>query len=689
MNNLIRKIKGVLLLILICLLTLSLFSCGEEKNKEIIITGESTVYVGEKITLKAEMKNVEGEIVWESSDAGIATVSSGEVTGIRKGTVTISAKVDEIKGEIEIEVMEKVKEDVTLFCGTNIINDEIIVHKKVELALVERESGYIDTNYDPYDYNEVNVYAIFTSPDKSTEIKTPAFWYRDYTIVLDTNIISQREKEGEPNGTELVKFNGEPEYRIRFMPNMGGTWTYKVYSKLQGCAAKVELSGELVVNDSDDLYRGLIQVDKSNNRTLMYQDGTTYVPVGENIAWWANRGRKTYDYYVWFSNANKNDMNFARLWLAPWSVGLHWGKTLDDYSDYFSRTARIDRILEYAEQFDIYIMLALLNHGQFSTTADSTWKENPYNVANGGFLAKPEHFFTNREAKERYKNELLYLIGRYGYSDHILSWELFNEVDWTDNADINVMNIRNWHEEMGNFIKENDSYGHMVSTSYKTEQGASFYLDVIDFASPHSYGYGGKNINTTLPNAIDKLYSQYKKPIFYAEIGIDWQNGQNNYRLDPKGISLRQNSWAGMLGGGVGGAMNWWWDSYVHPYDLYYQFKGAGTFGKLMDLTGSDYTQLRTLAGVKLDSRVGLVGYKFNDRIYGYVFDKDWTYFNETDKLSNVLIEIPFNDGNYKLAFYNATTGVKLSDNDITVTNGVVKIDLPDFTNDVAFIIEK
>ena len=53
------------------------------------------------------------------------------------------------------------------------------------------------------------------------------------------------------------------------------------------------------------------------------------------------------------------------------------------------------------------------------------------------------------------------------------------------------------------------------------------------------------------------------------------------------------------------------------------------------------------------------------------------------------MIEIPFNDGNYKLAFYNATTGVKLSDNDITVTNGVVKIDLPDFTNDVAFIIEK
>ena len=675
-------------MILIFLVTLSLFSCGKNQ-KEIVITGESTVYVGEKITLSATTKNTTSEVTWESSDEGIATVSSGEVTGVRVGSVKITAKVDDIKDEIEIEVMEKVREDVTLFCGTNIINDEIIVHKKVELALAEREANYISTNFDPYDYNEINVYAEFTSPDHATIIKTPAFWYRDYVITLDTNIISQKEKEGEPNGTELVRFNGEPEYRVRFMPNMAGTWTYKIYSKLQGCAAKVELSGEIVVANSDANYKGLIQVDKSNNRTFMYQDGTTYVPVGENIAWWVNKGRKTYDYYVWFSNANQNDMNFARLWLAPWTVGFHWGKSLDDYSEYFTRAARIDRILEYAEQFDIYVMIALLNHGQFSTVADSTWKENPYNVANGGMLSKPEHFFTNREAKERYKNELLYIIGRYGYSDHIMSWELFNEVDWTDNADINVINIRNWHEEMGNFIRENDSYGHMISTSYKTEQGASFYLDVIDFASPHSYGYGGKNINTTLPTVLDKLYSQYNKPIFHAEIGIDWQNGQNKDRLDPNGISLRQNSWAGMMGGGAGGAMNWWWDSYVHPYDLYYQFKGAGTFSKLMDLTGSDYTQLRTLPSVKLDDRVGLLGYRFNDRIYGYVFDKEWTYYNATEKLSDVSIEIPFTDGEYKLEIYNATTGVKIRENTITVESGVVKIDLPDFTSDVAFIIEK
>ena len=374
--------------------------------------------------------------------------------------------------------------------------------------------------------------------------------------------------------------------------------------------------------------------------------------------------------------------------MAPWGFCLHWGKSMYDLSDRLNYAARLDKVLEYANDYDMYIMLTLLNHGQFSTGADPTWNQNPYNVANGGILSSPEAFFTNIQAKNVYKNELLYIIGRYGYSDNIMCWELFNEVDWTDNADLNAVNIKMWHKEMAEFVKNNDSYGHMVSTSYKTEQGSSFNLDVIDFACPHSYGYAGKNICDTLPTVLDKLYRQYNKPILHAEIGIDWQNGYNNYKLDPKGINLRQNSWAGMMGGGAGGAMNWWWDSYVHPYNLYYQFAGAGAYAKLMDLTGSDYTQLRTLSGVEKTSGVGLLGYRFNNRIYGYLYDVNWSYFNETGELSNVSVKIPFTDGTYTLTFYNATTGVAFSTSEITVTGGAAQISVPKFTSDVAFIIK-
>ena len=143
------------------------------------------------------------------------------------------------------------------------------------------------------------------------------------------------------------------------------------------------------------------------------------------------------------------------------------------------------------------------------------------------------------------------------------------------------------------------------------------------------------------------------------------------------------------MGGGAGSAMVWWWDSYVHPYDLYYQFAGAGAYAKLMDLRGSDYAQLRTLDGVSTSNSVGLIGYRFDNRIYGYVYNKDWKYNNPTGELAGVSVSIPFNDGNYSLSIYDAITGNCISTKEITVTGGKVAISLPTFTSDIAFIVKK
>ena len=690
MNKVIKRIGFFFIVILsiICLIACKEDLPNEETKVSISISGPNTCLVGESITLNASIEGTDEEPVWSVSDALIASIDNGILTGLKEGTVTIMVTVGEEKSEYEVLVKEKVVERESLFCGINLITETATVHKKVEFALVERTPGYIKANYNPFDYKTLNVYAVFSSPNHDKNIVAIGFWYRDYVIVLDTNMATGKVKEGEPDGLEMVNFTGDYEYRLRFQPSVSGKWTYKIYVEYDGYDITEELDGEIDVTNSDEEYKGLIKVDKSNNRTFMYEDGSTFMPIGENMGWWADNSRKTYDYYVWFSNANKNNMNIARIWMAPWGFCLHWGKSMYDLSDRLNYAARLDKVLEYADTFDIYIMLTLLNHGQFSTGADPTWNKNPYNKENGGILESPEAFFTSKAAKDNYKNELLYIIGRYGYSDNIMCWELFNEVDWTDNADLNSVNIKLWHKEMAEFVKANDSYGHMVSTSYKTEYGLAFTLDVIDFTCPHSYGYAGKNICDTLPSVLDKLYNQYKKPILHAEIGIDWQNGYNNYKLDPKGINLRQNSWAGMMGGGAGGAMNWWWDSYVHPYDLYYQFAGAGAYAKLMDLTGSDYTQLRTLSGVEKSNGVGLLGYRFDNRIYGYLYDVNWIYYNVMSELSGVNVKIPFTDGTYTITFYNATTGIAFNEQEIVATNGFITISGISFNSDIAFIIK-
>ena len=685
----VGRIKKLLFLVIACIFALVLVGCevDEPESKIIIsISGASNVYVGETITLSAKVDGSEEVPLWSSSDPTIATVEDGVVSGIAKGTVTIYIKVEDTTQEYEINVKERMINRTSLFCGVSEITTTPTVHEKVELCLEERNPGFIKDHYNPFDYNAIDVYGEFVSPSGKSMV-VDAFWYRDYVISLDTFINTGNAVEGEPNGLEITKLTGDPEYRIRFRPDEAGEWNYKIYVAVADGVYE-ELNGKITVADSDKEYKGQIQVDKTNNRVFQYEDGSTFMPIGENIGWWTNNSRKIYDYYVWFLNSHNNNMNIARIWMATWGFCLHWGKSIYDLSDRLAFAGRLDRTIEYAEQFDIYVMLTLINHGQFSSQTNAEWASNPYNVKNGGILDKPEKFFTDFQAKTVYKNELKYILARYGYSDKIMCWELFNEVDWTDNAEIYAVNIKNWHKEMATFIRQNDPYNHMISTSYKTEQGLAFSLDEIDYVCPHNYGYANKNICEALPSVQDRLYNQYKKPVLYAEIGIDWENGQNNYRLDPKGISLKQASWAGMMGGGAGGAMNWWWDSYVHPYNLYHQFAGAGAYAKLLNLSGADYTQLRTLNGVTKPDSVGLIGYRFDNRIYGYVYDKAWKYNNATGELNGINVSIPFTDGNYKLTIYNTDTGYQLLEKNISVSGGNVVIDFPAFTNDIAFIIE-
>jgi hypothetical protein len=95
---------------------------------------------------------------------------------------------------------------------------------------------------------------------------------------------------------------------------------------------------------------------------------------------------------------------------------------------------RWDTIVEAADKNGIFFPDGLQHHGQYSTRTNPNWGENPWNAANGGFLAKPEDFFTDARAKALTKAKYRYIIARWGYSPSILAWELFNEVQYTDAA---------------------------------------------------------------------------------------------------------------------------------------------------------------------------------------------------------------------------------------------------------------
>ena len=694
------KNKNIFSFILLILVLFTLVSCN--KNiKSITISGPNSVVVGNSIELTASVEAVQEqenyEIVWSSNNDAIATVNNGVVVGVSKGNVTITASCDGVKGTYKTTVINREDAMKKVLKAPNVITQENLVGEKIEIALEEEEVGYIESNFNPYDYDELNVYAVFTSPS-GKKLTTPAFWYRDYEITINTAYKQISSVSGiastNPNeiqGLEMVKWTSEDyHYRIRVSLSEVGNYSYSVFVEENGALVQQLDSTLEVKNNTNSNNRGILKVDEVSNRNFIDGDGQTFIPVGVNLAWWTNNTRKTYDYDVWFEKMEQNHINMARLWMATWGFSLHWNTQYNYFTDRLNTAARLDKVISLADEHNIYIQLTLVNHGQFSSKTNPEWSNNPYNIKNGGIIESPEEFFYDAECKRTYKNELRYIIARYGYSDKIMAWELFNEVDWTDSAETtNRLNIYNWHKEMGEFVNSIDPYDHMITTSYKTNTGMANSLKCIDYTNPHDYGYSGKNVNTNLPNVQEDIYNKYKKPVIQAEIGVNWESGTATAKVDPTGVSIRQALWSGMLGGAAGAAMQWWWDSWIHPNDLWTVYNGAGIFASKMKLAGESYSQLRTNSKATIsEEKVSLMGYQYSDRVYGYVFDNTWWYADSHKPERTTTITIADLDGTFTLELYNSVTGELISSDQITSINNAVSFNLT-FKEDIAFIIKK
>ena len=66
------------------------------------------------------------------------------------------------------------------------------------------------------------------------------------------------------------------------------------------------------------------------------------------------------------------------------------------------------------------------------------WPTNPFNSAvSGGFLAAPQDLWNSTRAYSLFQRRFRYIVARWGYSTALMSWELWNEVDLTDQLDQN------------------------------------------------------------------------------------------------------------------------------------------------------------------------------------------------------------------------------------------------------------
>lgn len=457
-----------------------------------------------------------------------------------------------------------------------VIHGVIPIANSVELngkfeALLDMTAVY--TN--PYDYDEIRVNAVFTAPN-GTQTTVEGFYMEDYQIA------NQNTGSLSPLGVN--------SFRIRFSPRQIGVWTYSVSCTNSSGTGTFSAQTFQCVSSGSGLNKGFVQSDQSNY--LHFENGEQYIPVGENIAW--QNINPYVDYKTWVAKLADNGGNFLRLWMCHWGMGIEWKQDVAGFpglKKYKQVSAYyIDWLLDYCAEKGVYVMFCLNHHGQVSSQVNPNWSENPYNMVNGGPCQNTWDFFTNTQAKSLMKNRLRYTLARWGYQRSVMTWELFNEINWTDNYEQHKPEIAAWHAEMAAFLKQGDYTSRPVSTSYGTpgsEDPAVWNNPDMDYSQRHYY-VDNPNLEAILAAGIKENLALYDKPAHIGEFGLS-AGGGDLVNLDPNGIHIHNNLWGTLFGGAIGSGMTWWWDSYIEPQNLYHHFNGISSVAAKSKLHEKDF----------------------------------------------------------------------------------------------------
>jgi hypothetical protein len=535
----------------------------------------------------------------------------------------------------------------------------------------------------PFDPAEIDVQGVFVDPAGS-EHRAIGFWYQAY----------ERSLVG---GRERLSPVGAPHFRVRFTPDRPGTWTW--WWEVSGPAGATR-SKPRALEVAPTARRGFLRRSPHDDRHLAFDDGSAYFAVGENLGWYDARGTFAYD--SWLARLAAQRANFARLWMPSWAMGIEWKDTgLGDYTNRLDRAWQLDHVLREAGRRGIQVMLSIQNHGQFSTVYNSAWADNPYNAANGGPLALPQQFFTDPTARELFKRRLRYVVARWGFATNLLAWELWNEADLTDRY--RSPDSLAWHREMVDWLRALDPHDHLVSTSFSLSlvDNAVWTGAGLDFTQIHFYSVvdrGGAPV-VLGPNLAENVvaFTAARRaiaalPVLFAEIGVDARGPAETRANDPDGIGVHDGLWAGVVSGGFGTAMTWWWDNLidVEP-DLYYPM--FGSVARFVRGIAWDREGFEPVAGEATSAARALVAYGLRgpERVLVWLKDDEFQWYApQSAAIDDAVLRLDdLPAGPWCGRWYDPWAGTWGADVAVTSLGGPLEVPVPTFSRDLALSLSR
>ncbi len=528
-----------------------------------------------------------------------------------------------------------------------------LTYEKVEFDFLLSRSFH-----NPYDPREIEVRLEATTPSGRV-ILQPGFYYEPWAI----------ERQGDQ---EVMTESGTPSWKVRFSPMESGTYNWRLIVKSSG--EEVEKSGSLTANASD--HHGFIRSSKTDPRYFEYDDGTLYYPIGFCTRSPCDQQPRSYSkhtlaaadrsnllgcfaYEEWFQKMSQNGINFSRIWMSPWWLGLEWNATYPDYHGlgYYNQknAARLDQLLAWAEEYGIKINLDLLTHGQLSSNVSAEWLENPLCKAQpGGIVDFATEAFENEEAIHLHKQRQRYMAARWGHSSSLFFWGVSTEVEWMEpfsralskvyedtpvNSPFTPRPYRNesyrpigeaWLADVTRSLRKHDGHSHPTTVQYSWVNNGKDAWQNDDYEVIYNNAYttfatdwersgmrGSKGVAESM-YLYENFFTNIKKPVLLAEWGGHYSKNKESHLI----AELHTGTWTSFMIP-LSGSTGYWWHNLVDARDLFHHLGALAKYAAGEELRGQDLrTEVarhalpnRQRSGFVLANTSTLYGYLFHDTI--------------------------------------------------------------------------
>lgn len=506
-------------------------------------------------------------------------------------------------------------------------------------------------------------------------------------------------RDGEYNGTEIIAPTEKaPCFKLRFRFDEPGEWVYRVRAEKNGEIRSTYTDAvEVTRNDDTEKNRGMIRVEPTQKRNFQFEDGTPYVALGHNLAYSVDPTRGSYDYEVYMPQMQAAGMNFIRVWLTYIGYGVQSTEGgILGFDLRQDRAYAMDKIIEKAEQYGLYMQIPLMTFSRFHKEGPNddvehrSWDSSPYNVQNGGYLDKPELFYTDPRAKEDTKKLYRYYIARWGYSRNILNWEIMNEIG--ESSDYDQTAAKAWAEEIGGYMHAADPFDHLVSLSSVQFLDEVYSADALDFTSIHSYVWGASYASDAAA-VTTEVWKKFGKPVIIGEIGASGTSEELNLLTDPNGLVMRQTAWTAPMSGSAGGGMLWWWRQ-INDKKFYANITPARKF---FDLLPASFITMENIGEGDVSfaadgaANVRALGFASNTAVYAYLYDLRYNYGlrNPSTFTASRVTFSGLDDGAYTVRVFDAQNGGVVSTSAVNAAGGSLTVDIGDWSLDVALLVEK